>query len=102
FATPREEIAYSIWFVPRSAIVARREGFVAKQITAGKTSQGDLHFVPDADGFYEIRWENGAPRRLNRPGVLIGGANSFILDHADLYFYVPKGTRRFMIQVVAK
>jgi hypothetical protein len=102
FATPKGEVAYSVWFVPPAAFAQGRAAFSATQFIAGKTEQGTLHFVAAADGMYDVRWQDGTPLTLNRPAALAGGGESFFCDRARLYFHVPKGTRRFMIQISSR
>ena len=98
FATGKGEVGYDLSYLSRTTFQKRWEGFEAKSVQAGKTVRGKLQFTAADDGFYRIHWQNGTPRSLNRPAVMIGGASQFVCNRADLYFYVPKGTRRFVLK----
>lgn len=98
FAKDKGEVGYTLSFVSRETFQQRWEGFAARPIRAGKTVQGTLQFTAAEDGFYQVRWQNGTPRSLNRPAVMIGKASQFLCNRADLYFHVPKGTRTFVFK----
>ena len=103
FDAEKAEVECSVSFVPQEAFEKRWEGFAAERVAAGRTDKGMLRVTAgDRPGYYLIKWDNAIVKGISRPAAMMGTQKQFICTTADLYFYVPRGTRCFMVKSSAR
>ena len=68
-----------------------------ERLFAKKLDGGALRFEAKRTGYYLIHWTEASITQLSHPAVLRGN-KVIALRGATLYFFVPKGTRTFLIK----
>lgn len=85
----------STQFISRLAFQADQSMAARKADKVKMTPQ--VQFLAESTGFYQINWQNASLTSSTHPFVLKG--NEFRWDRGEMYFFVPRGTKRFDVRI---
>jgi hypothetical protein len=92
-------VDYGLLFTPREVYEDGGGSQYSTRIASGKLEGSELTFDAKDAGYYTLQFNDATIKQVNRPHALHAAQLQF--GNGTFYFFVPKGTERFIIQANA-
>lgn len=90
---------YDLFFTPKNVYEDGGGSQYSIRVASGSLERDTLEIEAGKTGYYTLNWSDGTVKELEIPHVLHTGAMQYA--SGTFYFFVPKGTERFIINAGA-